>query len=101
MEKLPSIWKNVACLVVFPTSSMSGVRTHFCALVIRIAGGVRWPRKYGLNGTIPAFTSSSVGSSAIRPADGTTVCPRSSKKPRKRRATSADSMISGHPCRRR
>ncbi len=47
MEKLPSIWKNVACRVVLPTSSMSGVRTHFCALVIRWEGGVRWPRKYG------------------------------------------------------
>ena len=55
---------------------MSAVRTHFCALVARRNGGASWPRKYGLNGTIPALTSSSVGSSAIRLADGTTVCPR-------------------------
>src|SRR5690606_36838950 len=68
------------------------VRTHFCALVIRGDGGVRWPRKYGLNGTMPALTSSRVGSSATRLAEGTTRCPRSSKNARKRRATSADSI---------
>src|ERR1035438_1977371 len=59
-------------------------------------GGDCWPRKYGLNGCIPALTSSSVGSSAIRLAEGTTVWPRCSKYVRKRRAISADS-ISGHP----
>src|SRR5581483_6843013 len=48
--------------------------------------------KYGLNGTIPAGTSSRVGSSAIRLAEGTTRCPRSSKNRRYRRAISADSM---------
>jgi hypothetical protein len=58
---------------------MSGVRTHFWQLVARLNGGVAWPRKYGLNGCIPAFTSSNVGSSAISEADGTTVCPRFSK----------------------
>src|SRR5437868_9871498 len=41
---------------------------------------------------MPAGTSSSVGSSAIRLAEGTTLCPRSSKKRRKRRAISADSI---------
>src|SRR6478735_9410988 len=41
---------------------------------------------------MPAGTRSSVGSSAIRLAEGTMVCPRFSKKRRKRRAISADSM---------
>ena len=67
------------CLVVLPTSSMSGVRTHFWQLVARLKGGWTWPRKYGLNGCIPALTRSRVGSSAISDADGTTVCPRSEK----------------------
>ena len=67
------------CRVVLPTSSMSGVRMHFWALVARRNGGLAWPRKYGLNGCIPAFTRSRVGSSAITDADGTTVCPRSEK----------------------
>src|SRR3954454_15020476 len=39
---------------------------------------------------MPAGTSSSVGSSAMRDADGTTVWPRSSKKRRKRLRISAD-----------
>src|SRR3954463_14807499 len=42
---------------------------------------------------MPAGTSSSVGSSAIRLAEGTTVCPFFSKNRRYRRATSADSML--------
>src|SRR6516225_4445603 len=71
---------------------MSGVRTHFCTLVASRKGGTCWPRKYGLNGCMPAFTSSRVGSSAIRLADGTTVCPCCSKKVRKRRTISADSI---------
>src|SRR3954469_16182142 len=58
---------------------MSRVRTHFCTLVARFHGGGFSPRKYGLNGTMPALTSSSVGSSAISDADGTTACPRLSK----------------------
>src|SRR5660398_229985 len=53
-------------------------------LVARGYGAGVSPRKYGLNGTIPALTSSSVGSSAIRDADGTTVCPRVAKWSRKR-----------------
>jgi hypothetical protein len=32
------------------------------------------PRKNGLNGTMPAFTRSKFGSSAIKDAEGTTVC---------------------------
>src|SRR5215475_5385567 len=71
---------------------MSGVRTHFWQEVARRNGGVCWPRKYGLNGAIPALTSSSVGSSATRLAEGTTVWPCCSKKLRKRRTISADSM---------
>jgi hypothetical protein len=60
---LPFIWKNVACRVVLPTSSMSSVRTHFWTLVARVKDGVSWPVKYGLNGTMPALTNNSVGSS--------------------------------------
>ena len=52
---------------------MSKVRTHFCTLVARGNGGFSWPRKYGLNGTMPATVNSSVGSSLISEADGTTV----------------------------
>src|ERR1700739_1781641 len=71
---------------------MSGVRTHFWHEVARRKGGVCWPRKYGLNGCIPALTSNRVGSSATRLADGTTVCPRCSKYLRKRRTISAASI---------
>src|SRR5579859_1128079 len=45
---------------------------------------------------MPATTNISVGSSDTRLAEGTTVCSRCSKKVRKRRAISADS-ISGRP----
>src|SRR3954470_5645755 len=72
--------------------SMSGVRTHFCTLVARAYGAGASPRKYGLNCTMPALTSSSVGSSATTDADGTTVCPRDSKKRRKRSRISAEFM---------
>src|SRR3954452_2575160 len=58
---------------------MSVVRTHFWTLTPRLYGGVSWPRKYGLNGTMPADTNSSVGSSRIRDALGTTVWSRASK----------------------
>ena len=53
---------------------MSKVRTHFCTEVARAYGGVTSPKKNGLNGTMPAFTNSKFGSSAIKDADGTTVC---------------------------
>jgi hypothetical protein len=54
------------------------------------------PRKYGLNGTIPALTKSKFGSSAIRDAEGTTVCSSfslfpDSKKRNQRARISADS----------
>jgi len=49
------------------------VRTHFCTEVARLYGGVTSPKKYGLKGTIPAFTSKRFGSSAISEAEGTTV----------------------------
>ena len=76
------------CRAEMPTFSMSRVRTHFCTLVARGYGGVDWPRKYGLNGTMPATVNSSVGSSLISEADGTTVWPVFSKWPRKRRRIS-------------
>src|SRR5689334_25184225 len=76
---------------------MSRVRTHFCTLVARGHGGGCWPRKYGLNGTMPALTSSSVGSSAIRLALGTTVCPLRSKCPRKRDRISSDRIVEPQP----
>src|SRR3954463_1773847 len=71
---------------------MSTVRTTFCTLVARGYGAGRSPRKNGLNGTIPALTSSSVGSSATRLALGTTGCSRASKWARKRRRISAVCM---------
>ncbi|CAB4730971.1 unannotated protein [freshwater metagenome] len=58
--------------MVLPTSSMSRVRTTFWTLVARGYGGGASPRKYGLNGTMPALTKSSVGSSRRSDADGTT-----------------------------
>ncbi|SUA72833.1 Uncharacterised protein [Nocardia otitidiscaviarum] len=48
------------------------------------------PRKYGLNGAMPALISSSVGSSAISDAEGTTVWPRCSKNRSARSLISAD-----------
>jgi hypothetical protein len=87
---LPFIWKNVPCRDVLPTSSMSGVRMHFCTLVARLYGGVRWPRKYGTNCTMPALMNSRFGSSmAGSGALGTTVCPFASKCARNRRLISA------------
>ena len=56
------------------TSSISKVLTHFCTEVARTKGALTSPKKYGLNGTIPAFTNRRFGSSAIKDADGTTVC---------------------------
>src|SRR5207248_521962 len=63
-EKLPSISKNVRWYVSRPTSSMSTVRKHFCAVVVSGAGGGSRPRKYGIWGCIPAVVSSVVWSSA-------------------------------------
>jgi hypothetical protein len=50
------------------------------------------PRKYGLNGTMPALTNSRFGSSSSSDADGTTVWSRLSKNRRNRRRTSAVSI---------
>ena len=69
--------------MVLPTSSMSRVRTHFWMLVARTAGGGASPRKYGLNGTMPALTNSRLGRrAAARRRDD--VCPVRSKCSRKR-----------------
>ncbi len=65
--------------MVFPTSSMSRVRTHFCTLVARCHRGAASPVKYGLKGTMPALTNSRVGSGVGSGALGTTVCPRAAK----------------------
>src|SRR5689334_7718736 len=72
---------------------MSRVRTHFWMLVARLHGAGSSPRKYGLNGTMPALTSSRVGSSAIRLALGTTGWPERSKCPRKRCWISSDRIV--------
>ena len=85
---MPAIWKNVACRVVLPTSSMSGVRTHFWIDVARGYGAGTSPRKYGLNCTMPALTNSSCGSSRISEALGTGVWPAFSKWAVKRRTIS-------------
>src|SRR3954470_9172356 len=63
---------------------MSPVRTHFWTLVARLYGAGASPRKYGLNGTMPALTNSRLGSSSSREALGTTVWPARSKCSRKR-----------------
>src|SRR4051794_40175756 len=72
---------------------MSPVRTHFCTLVARFHGAVSWPRKYGLNGTMPALTNSRFGSSYSRGELGTTAWPLLSKKRSQRRLISAVSMV--------
>ncbi len=60
---------------------MSVVRKHFWVDVRRGPGGVRRPRKYGLNGCMPAVVSRTEGSSAsgTRDAEGTTAWPRWAK----------------------
>ena len=45
-----------------PTFSMSVVRKHFWHEVSRATGGSSSPRKYGLNGCMPAVVSSTDGS---------------------------------------
>lgn len=65
--------------MVRPTSSMSRVRTHFCTLVARGHGACASPVRYGLKGTMPALTNSSVGSGVGSGALGTTMWPRSAK----------------------
>src|SRR6266516_1325656 len=83
-EKLPSISKKVRWKVSRPTSSMSGVRKTFCAVVRSGAGGSSRPRKNGISGCIPAETSSVERSSArgISEAEGRKTWPFDSKKAR-------------------
>ena len=52
---------------------------HFWMLVALRCGGVRWPRKYGTNCTMPALTNSKLGSSSITDALGTSVWPAFTK----------------------
>src|ERR687888_1988839 len=63
---------------------MSGVRKHFCTVVVVGAGGGSRPRKYGICGCIPALVSSVERSSArgISEADGRRRWPFDSKKER-------------------
>ena len=67
-----------------PTSSRSlclpPARMHFCDEVARLNGGTSSPRKYGLNGTMPATVNSTVGSCGMRLADGTIVWSRSDEE---------------------
>src|SRR5919108_3838521 len=62
---------------------MSEVRNTFCTVAARGKAGFSRPNMYGLNWFMPALVRSSVGSFGISEEDGTTLCPRSSKKPRK------------------
>ena len=70
-----------------PTSSRSlclpPARAHFWLLAARLYGGTSSPRKYGLNGTMPATVNSTVGSCGMRLAEGTAVWPFATKKSRK------------------
>ena len=78
---MPIISKKVRWRAVWPTTSMSVVRKHFWIEVTRGPGGVSWPRKYALNGCMPAVVSSTVGSSegGTSDADGTTTWSRAAK----------------------
>ncbi len=69
---------------MLPTCSMSGVRKHFWQEASRWLGGFPSPRKYGLNGCMPAIVSRvEVSSGAgISDAEGTRRCPRCSKNDR-------------------
>jgi hypothetical protein len=81
---LPSISKKVMCRTVRPTFSMSVVRNAFCDEVARGEGGSCWPRKYGLNCTIPAVVRSREGSFGISEDEATRLCSRCSKNERNR-----------------
>src|SRR5580765_3341016 len=60
------------------------MRRHFCESTARLYGRVSLPRKTCLNGTMPAFVKSRLGSFSVRrEARGTTVWPRARKKSRK------------------
>jgi hypothetical protein len=96
-EKLPSISKNVRCEPSSPTSSMSGVRKHFCAVVVSSAGGCSRPRKNGICGCMPAVVSSVERSSArgTSEAEGQRRWPFSSKNARKPSRSSTVVRITG------
>jgi hypothetical protein len=91
-EKFPSISKKVRWWPSRPTSSMSGVRKHFCTVVVSGAGGSSRPRKYGICGCMPAEVSSVEWSSArgTRGQDGSRLCPFDAKKERKPSRSSAE-----------
>src|SRR5690349_25123010 len=76
---------------------MSVVRKHFWIEVSRAPGGCCWPRKYGLNGCIPAVVSSTDGSrvAGTSEADGTAWCPRSTKWSVKLLAIARESIMAG------
>ena len=75
--------------------SMSMVRITFCTRDGPEVGGVSSPSMYGLNGTIPALVSSSVGSTGISDALGTIVWSRAAKKSRNTRRMSSLFMRAG------
>src|SRR5690625_4210735 len=84
--------------VSIPTSSKSLcfplTRKHFWVSAIRLCFTGLFPKKYSLNGTIPALVNIKVGSpfNTIG-ADGTIVCPFDLKKDRYRSRISFDVMF--------
>ena len=77
---MPSISKNVWCLAVLPTDSISGVRIHFWQVVTLLNSDLAAPVKKGLKGTIPAAVQRILGSfKGIREALGNLLCPLPSK----------------------
>jgi hypothetical protein len=81
MEKLPSISKNVWCLAVLPTLSISLVLMHFWTLVNLGFDGLSLPSKYFLSGATPALIHKSVGSFwGTSEADASILCFLRSKK---------------------
>ena len=67
---------------------------HFWTLVTRLNGGVSRPKKYGINGTMPAIVNIAPGSFEISDVEGTTVCPRLAKKSTQRFEISCESIFS-------
>ena len=63
------------CLAVTPTFSMSFVRTHFCVVVAHGTFRSSWPMNTGLNCSMPAIVSSTVGSSGTSDELGRRACP--------------------------
>src|SRR6267142_3912309 len=77
---------------------MSGVRKHFCAVVVSGAGGGSRPRKYGICGCMPAVVKSVERSSArgTSDAEGRRRWPFSSKNERKPSRISLEVRTGGH-----